>query len=102
MDKTLFFYNFFTDLRIVIGDGALSFADSSGAVLVDPDLLCSRLLVKLGERGWISFKQKQKPHLDYPNTSKEVLNVRLIGSWRKALVKKVHIRSFSHIWWTKF
>ena len=50
MDKTLFFYNFFTDLRIVIGDGALSFADSSGAVLVDPDLLCSRLLVKL--IGW--------------------------------------------------
>ena len=96
MDKTLFFYNFFTDLRIVIGDGALSFADSSGAVLVDPDLLCSRLLVKLSGRGWISFKQK--PHLDYPNTSKEVLNVRLIGSWRKALVKKVHIRSFSHIW----
>ena len=100
MDKTLFFHNFFTDLRIVIGDGALSFADSSGAVLVDPDLLCSRLLVKLSGRGWISFKQKA--HLDYPNTSKEVLNVRLIGSWRKALVKKVHIRSFSHIWWTKF
>ena len=50
MDKTLVFYNFFTDLRIVIGDGALSFADSSGAVLVDPDLLCSRLLVKL--IGW--------------------------------------------------
>ena len=38
------------DLGIVIGDCALSFADTSGSVFVDPDLLCSRLLVKL--IGW--------------------------------------------------
>ena len=39
-----------TNLRIFIGDSTLALADSSGAIFVDPNLLCSRLLVKLSIR----------------------------------------------------
>ena len=50
LEKIMSFDKTVRDLGIVIGDCALSFADSSGSVFVDPDLLCSRLLVKL--IGW--------------------------------------------------
>ena len=35
------------NLRIVIGDGTLPLAHTSGPVFVDPNLLCARLLVQL-------------------------------------------------------
>ena len=36
-----------TNLRIVIGDGTLPLAYASGAIFVNPDLLCTCLLVQL-------------------------------------------------------
>merc|ERR550517_2121534 len=53
-------------LRVVIGDGTLPLAYPSGAIFVNPNLLCTRLLVQL----------------DNSDTPKEALNILFIGSWR--------------------